>query len=190
MARPRKLDPNLILDATERVVADRGAANLTLDTVAHAASVSKASVLYDYGTKQALIAAVIARALARDNAFNEEMMTRSMAAEHRVILGRIAAAKSVVPSAETGPALHLIAALAQDADLRILMQENQAKILQLIADDSPGRRGPLLAYLALEGLKFLEHLDFVRWSPAERQQLLEEISWLVYQEPTNEAGSI
>lgn len=185
MPRPRTLDREAILDATEQAVLKYGAAHLTLDIVARLAAVSKASVLYDHGSKQALIAAVITRALMRDNTFNQQMTAQVGAAEHPSILGRIAATQAAALSQTptSGSMLHLIAALAQDAELRTLVRNNQFSILTRIADESQGQRGPLLAYLALEGLKFLEHLEFVRWDPAEREQLLEDIRWLVGQVP-------
>ena len=55
MGRKRAIDQQQVLDAAERVVGRDGAANLTVDAVAREAGVSKASVLYDYKSKQALI---------------------------------------------------------------------------------------------------------------------------------------
>ena len=60
MARPRVIDQNDILDAAEVVVMRNGAAQLTLDAVAIEAGISKASVIYDYKSKQQLIKSVIA----------------------------------------------------------------------------------------------------------------------------------
>ena len=51
MGRKRTIEPDAVLDAAEQVVMRDGAARLTLDAVACAAGISKASVLYDYKTK-------------------------------------------------------------------------------------------------------------------------------------------
>src|SRR3546814_17040256 len=56
-----------VLDAAQRVVARDGAAGLTLEAVAAEAGISKASVLYDYGTKQALMKALIERRIAAED---------------------------------------------------------------------------------------------------------------------------
>ena len=56
MGRKRVIDQEQVLDAAQRVVARDGAARLTLDAVAEEAGISKASVIYDYKSKQALIA--------------------------------------------------------------------------------------------------------------------------------------
>lgn len=67
MPRPRKHDQNQILDAVERVVARDGI--VTIDAVAKEAGVSKATVLYEHASKRDLVAALIARTIAADNAF-------------------------------------------------------------------------------------------------------------------------
>src|SRR3546814_3454823 len=67
MARPRTIDRDAVLDAAQRVVARDGAAGLTLEAVAAEAGISKASVLYDYGTKQALMKALIERRIAAED---------------------------------------------------------------------------------------------------------------------------
>ncbi|HFL8188134.1 TPA: helix-turn-helix domain-containing protein [Stenotrophomonas maltophilia] len=55
MGRRKSIDPQHVLDAAERVVAQVGAARLTLDAVAAEAGVSKASVVYDFQSKAGLI---------------------------------------------------------------------------------------------------------------------------------------
>ena len=52
---------NRILDAAEHCVMEHGVANLTLDSVAARAGVSKGGLLYHYAGKDALVAALIAR---------------------------------------------------------------------------------------------------------------------------------
>lgn len=63
------------------------------------------------------------------------------------------------------------------------MQENQARTIARIMETSASARGALLAYLALEGLKFLEHLDFHHFPREERDRLLREINWLATTQP-------
>ena len=177
MARPKSIDPQQVLDAAERVVAQVGAARLTLDAVAAEAGVSKASVVYDFGSKAGLIQAVVERAVERDNAFNREAsqgFTRDA-----VLRGRIAAAAQPFPEAFQPVALALCAAMAQDPQLRAPIQRNQAEILAEIQSSAQQPRSALLAYLALEGLKLLESLDYVQWPAEQRAQLLQDISALV-----------
>ena len=179
MGRTRVIDPDKLLDAAEAVVARDGPSKLTLESVAAEAGVSKASVVYDHKTKQALIEALVRRALARDNDFNAAAAERLGDTDARVVRGRIAAAADPLPPAQRAVALSLCAALAQDAGLRECMQANQAAVIEAVQRDAAQPRSALIAYLALEGLKLLESLDFHTFPTAQRDRLLREIEALV-----------
>lgn len=183
MGRKRVIDQQAVLDAAERVVGRDGAANLTIDAVAKEAGVNKASVLYDHKSKQALVEAVVDRAFERDTAFHAGIEEKLDAAEDRAIRGRILAACEPPPEEFKAVALNLSAALALDEGLRSKMQQSQARTITRIEETSPSPRGALLAYLALEGLKFLEHLDFHHFSREDRDRVLREINWLVTAQP-------
>ena len=183
MGRKRTIDQEEILNAAEFVVARDGAARLTLEAVAARAGVSKASVVYDFKSKQALIEAVIRRAVKNDNAFNDGVTQGLGNIPSAVIRGRIAAASEPFPDEFRAVALNLCAALAQDAQLRTAIQVNQTAVIDGIMKTSASPRGALLAYLALEGLKLLESLDYHTWPKAERAKILREINWLVDARP-------
>ncbi|MFJ6327359.1 MULTISPECIES: TetR/AcrR family transcriptional regulator [unclassified Rhizobium] len=183
MGRKRVIDQQKVLDAAERVVGRDGAANLTVDAVAKEAGINKASVLYDHKSKQALVEAVVDRAFERDNAHHAGLEEQIAGIEDKAIRGRILAAAVPPPEEFKAVALNLSAALVLDAGLRAKMQSNQARTISRIEATSPSPRGALLAYLALEGLKFLEHLDFHHFPRAERDRLLREINWLVTAQP-------
>jgi AcrR family transcriptional regulator len=55
MGRSRKLDRKALLDAAQEVLSRDGASNLTIEAVAANAGVGKATVLYDYKSKHALV---------------------------------------------------------------------------------------------------------------------------------------
>ena len=183
MGRKRTIDQEQILNAAEFVVARDGAARLTLEAVAERAGVSKASVIYDFKSKQALIEAVIRRAVRNDNAFNDGVTEGLGNITSSVIRGRIVAASEPFPDEFRAVALNLCAALAQDAQLRTAIQVNQAAVIDKIMKTSANPRGALLAYLALEGLKLLESLDYHTWPAPERTKILREINWLVDARP-------
>lgn len=179
MARKRVIDQEQILNAAEFVVARDGAVRLTLDAVAERAGVSKGSVVYDYKSKHALIEAVIHRAVKHDNAFNDAVTISLGDIPSATIRGRIVAAAEPFPDEFRAVALNLCAALAQDEKLRQAIQDNQNRVIQNVKDSATQPRGALLAYLALEGLKLLETLDYHTWAKEERDQILREINWLV-----------
>lgn len=62
-----------IVAAAERVVAEHGAAHLTLDAVAEEAGISKGGLLYNFPTKHALIAGLLETMLERGRAAAESL---------------------------------------------------------------------------------------------------------------------
>jgi len=189
MGRKRLIDQPAILDAAERVVAREGAANLTLDAVAKEAGIGKATVLYDFKSKQALIEAVIDRAFTADNARHEALEAELAGYDDLAIRGRIYGAAEAPPDAFRPVALNLSAALVLDSNLRRKMQANQAAVIQRILQTSTSPRGALLAYLAVEGLKFLELLDFHQFDDTERRRIIAEIDWLAASNPAGASKS-
>lgn len=183
MGRKRTIDQHSVLDAAERVVARDGAANLSLDRVAKEAGISKASVLYDFKTKQAVLEAVVERAFARDNEMHRQIEDRLATPKNRSITGRILGAKAPVSEPFRNAALNLSAALVLDKSLRAKMQDNQSRVIEDVQSTASTPRGAQLAYLALEGLKLLENLDFYHFSDEERARILRELQWLASVEP-------
>lgn len=174
MARPRKHDQNRILDAVERVIARDGV--LTLDAVAQEADVSKATVIYDHTSKRELLAAVVERAIRADNAFNEECAARFAGKPNATLYGRVEAARRTPPVEDGNPAvLSLIAALLQDASLRQRFHANQVEIRAKLLGDASLPSAATLAWLALEGLKFQQHMELANWSDTERAAILDQI---------------
>lgn len=183
MGRKRTIDQQGILDAAERVVARDGAANLSVERVATEARISKASVLYDFKTKQAVLEAVVERAFARDNEMHRQIELGLETAEDQAITGRILGARAPVSEPFRNAALNLSAALVLDETLRAKMQTNQANVIEHVHRTAKSPRGAQLAYLALEGLKLLENLDFHRFDDEERSRILRELCWLADVEP-------
>ena len=192
MGRKRVIDQEEILNAAEAVVVRDGAAHLTLDAVAEQAGISKASVIYDYKSKQALIQAVIERRVANDKALIQELTDSLGDVPSALMRGRILASSEPPLDDARAVAVNLCAALAQDADLRSGIQAEQSSNIASILKTSESPRGALLAYLALEGLKILEYLDLHTWPENERRRILREINWLVdaFPQPTTEEPEV
>src|SRR4051794_25414456 len=130
MGRKRIIDQEQELDAAETVVARDGAARLTLDDVAPEAGISKARVLSDYKSEQALIAALGERSVTNNTRFNTQMTERLGPLRNATIRGRIVAAADPFPEQFRAIALKLCAALAQDAELRRTIRRNQAEVIE------------------------------------------------------------
>lgn len=179
MARPRVIDQDQVLDAAEAVVGRCGAAHFTLEAVATEAGIGKASVVYDYKSKQNLIKAIIERKVRLE----EERIGAAVKAigpeRNAQILGRIAAASNAPNDETRAVALNLCAALAQDADLRHGLKQFYGKEIAAVTGTAEKPQKALLAFLALEGFKMLEYFDFYRWPEAERASILESMAALV-----------
>jgi AcrR family transcriptional regulator len=180
MGRARVIDRDAVLDAAEKVVSRDGAARLTLDAVALEAGISKASVLYDYKTKQALIKAVIQRRVVRETARLQELIDKQGLVPDAAIHGRIAAASRSVTDADRAVALSLVAALAHDVQLREPIQEAYRQQIGEILRTAAHPRSAMLAFLALEGLRLLEWFGLYTWPQNEREQMLREIDRLLH----------
>lgn len=183
MGRRRTTDRQVILDAVERVVARDGAANLTIDAIAAEAGVTKATVLYDHKSKQALVEAVVERAIRQDDMDHARAEARLEALQNRVITGHIVTCSTASAEEKIAIALNICAALAPDSGLRENICLHQVAVMERIVETSRSPRGALLAYLALEGLKSLDRLGSHTFIDDDREKLLREISWLVTATP-------
>lgn len=183
MGRKRTTDRQVILDAVERVVARDGAANLTIDAIATEAGVTKATVLYDYKSKQALVEAVVERAIRQDDMDHARAEARLEALDNRVINGHIVACSTASSKGKIAVALNICTALAPDSGLRENIYLHQVAVMEKIVETSRSPRGALLAYLALEGLKSFDRLGSHNFIDDDREKLLREISWLATETP-------
>jgi AcrR family transcriptional regulator len=189
MGRRRVIDPEAVLDAAERVVSRDGAVRLTLEAVAAEANISKASVLYDYKTKQTLIRAVIERRVAAEDARIQACIDGLGPVADAAIRGRIAATSRAIPDEDRTVAISLCAALAQDAELRQPIQKLYRERIDEVIRTSKHPRGAMLAFLAAEALVLMELFGLHSWPETERARLAAEIAWLVDQRPEPAGGS-
>jgi AcrR family transcriptional regulator len=190
MGRSRIIDRQSVLDAAERVVGQVGAAHLTLEAVAVEAGISKASVIYDYKTKHALIKAVIERSVARHTARLRAFAEEQGPVADRLMRGRLAAvAARSISDTERTVALNLVAALACDGDLRALIEAGYREQMAEITGNSAQPRQAMLAFLALEGLSLMERFGLFSWPQSERDQLLSDIGGLLGRDGPSPEGS-
>lgn len=173
----------MVLDAAEKVATREGAARLTLEAVAAEAGISKASVLYDYKTKRALVRAVIERRVATEKARIAIFVDALADQPNARIRGRLAATSRSFSDEDRSVALNLCAALAQDEELREPIQQSYGELIADISSNSTHPRGAMLAFLAAEGLMLMEWFGLHNWAADERERLVAEIGWLVDQSP-------
>jgi len=183
VGRPRSIDRDAVLGAAQAVAVRDGAGQLTLEAVALEAGISKASVLYDYKTKQALIKALVERRIASESAKVQQIESSLGPVPNTAIRAQLSSELQERSDEDRAVMLSLCAIVSQDADLRHPVQDMIAQRIAHVTETSEKPRGPMLAFLALEGLKALEWLGLHQWPAEERKRLLSEIRWLVDQNP-------
>lgn len=119
-----------------------GTASLTLDAVAAEADISKASVIYDFKTKQALIEAIVEQAFRRDHDHHVAAEANLASSDSTAMRGRISVAAEPPPDEFKPVALNLSMALTLDAGLRSRMQQSQAETISRIIETASSPRAP------------------------------------------------
>lgn len=186
MGRHRKVERDVLLDAAQQVVVDRGAAHLTLDAVASDAGVSKASVLYGYKSKDVLVHSLVTHKLEAAKARVEQAKESLEDPTDSGIRARIAiTAKQRLSIDDRSVALAVISAMAGNLALRDAGRAFFKDAVDDVLGTATSRKGAMLAFLALEGLRKLDYLDVYRWSRDEYEAILEDIAWLAGQEPSD-----
>ncbi|GJE16943.1 TetR/AcrR family transcriptional regulator [Methylobacterium marchantiae] len=153
MGRRQTIDRDHVLAVAEDIVAQRGAAALTIDAVAKAAGITKGGVQSSFGTKEALIAAMLRR-------WMQDYADRAgaLAGGDPSLLARVAAHVEVTRRDDEDTqrrAASLLALLLQTPEHLVdLRQWYRDHAVGLHADDPAARRARL-AFLATEGAFFL-----------------------------------
>lgn len=160
MGRQRSIDRDKVLDMAEEIVANQGAAGLTIDSVAKAMGISKGGVQYCFGSKDALIDAMFERwGKAYDTVFDAIAGENPSAAT--AVQAHMQATRSS-DQASSAKAAGLMATLIQTPEhLDSTREWYRSRIAGLDLTTEEGRRARL-AFLATEGafmLRFFGLMD-------------------------------
>lgn len=166
MARPRSVDREQLLDVAESIVASAGAASLSFGSLANAAALSKATVQTAFGTREAMIEALLARWMAREAEAYQAILGSDKSPTARLKAHLL----STQRENDVGKAVSaLLAALFGNGGASVAMRNwYWARMENLNADDLEGRQRRL-AYLAAEGAFLLKNLvgldiDQAKWN--------------------------
>lgn len=163
-----------ILEAAERVITEVGAARLTLDGVAQAAGVSKGGLLYHFPSKESLVGALAQRYV---ETWDECMVV----AKTTVGEGKASDLKSCIvgvlgadPRSKAMGAV-LLAAAANDLGLLEVIRARIAEYTAEIEATSADFARAAIVSLAVDGLKMRESLRISPFTPAQREQIVNEL---------------
>lgn len=165
MGRRKTIDRDHLLEVAEGLVTTRGASALTIGEVAKAAGITKGGVQSCFGTKEAMVAAMLERwtgnyderfdAIAGKDAAPVERLTAHVETTHDH------------DEASHSRAASLLAVLLQSREhLEGTRSWYESRVAGLDADTEEGRRARL-AFLATEGAFFLRFFGLL---PMEQEQ--------------------
>lgn len=156
MGRPRTIDRERLLDAAEIVVARSSAGALTFGTLAAEAGVPKASIQSAFGTREALIDAMLNRWLMREQGRFEAALGEGTSPRDRT-LAHIQTTADEPPEDSSRIAPLLAALVEAGTDSPSSAQWYASRIGDLAAVTQEERR-LRIAFLAAEGTYYLRHL--------------------------------
>lgn len=178
MGRRPTIDRDHVLDIAENIVSEHGAAALTIEAVAKAADISKGGVQSCFGTKEAMISAMLERwMLEYEKDCAALLQDKSKHAEARILAHIELSLGTSTASSERSAAL--VAALLHRPDhlehVRNWYSERFAGLFE--ADD----KGRLLrvAMLATEGAVLLRYFGLASLSESEWSVLHDDIVKLI-----------
>jgi AcrR family transcriptional regulator len=181
---------DLILTAAERVIMRDGVMCLTIDAVARQAKLSKGGVLYHFGTKEALIQAMLARLI---HYCEQEMATHQQHDREPGSWTRAYVRKTSQPmlaypgeadfprSKEVGAGL--VAAATTNPQLLDPLRERFQAWQQAIESDGIEPARATVVRLAVDGLWLAELLGIWSLDGKLRQQVLDELIRLTRETP-------
>ena len=189
MGRSRKLDRQALLDAAQEVLSRDGASNLTIEAVAANAGVGKATVLYDYKNKHALVRAMLERRIEDEGERLGQIRAALDDGPDNPIHAWIRAALRPLSRQDRTIGIGLMAELTSDPELNQLSRGFIQNNIEQAVDTATEPGGARLAFLAVEGLKMLDYLGLHQWSRAEIEAIIDDIGWLAEQKPGRALGT-
>lgn len=164
-----------IIMAADQVVRDKGAAKLTLDEVARAASVSKGGLLYHFATKEQLLQAMLEDAL---TAFEIELERRrggdtSPGSWLRAYIKASFPTESTTLHQQSMVGSALLASIGNDPGQAGPYRSHLQRWVQCAAEDGINPAVAQTVRLAIDALWLHEALGLHPYATAQRAQLLD-----------------
>lgn len=166
MGRRPTIDRDHVLDLAERIVAERGAAALTIDAVASAAGISKGGVQSCFGAKEALIRAMLERWFEEYAAGVASTLAGRDAGLEAHVRAHVDLSLDDVGESPARAAT-LVAALLQSPEQLGSIRAWYAERLSSLFEAGEAGRALRIAFLATEGAVLLRHFGLAALSPDE-----------------------
>ena len=178
MGRRSTIDREELLDAADRVIARGGVISLTIDAVASEAGVSKGGVLYSFGTKDALIKAMLDRAGQSYDSLIDDYLATHKGVPHSEASAHIDASHREDPLAAIR-ASALLATLVQSPSYRREIQGSYQELFGKLDTKTEAGRRALTAVLAAEGEFLLRGLGLAQFEADDWDAIFADIRAIV-----------
>ncbi len=189
MGRKRRADRSEILDAVGHVLRDHGLDGLSIDAVARAAGIGKTSVLYDFGSKDALLAAFVERKIKLHSEAVETLRQSREGESDATMRALVGYAQENGCKDDLVSGMMVAAAASGSEHFRAFLSETLTNEIARVEEEAAAPRRALLAYFALHGLFSLECFGFCRIDEDRRRALLADIAALLTGPPSGDAVS-
>lgn len=156
----------MVLASAEEVVAERGPAGLTIDAVAQTAGITKGGVQSCFGTKEALIEAMLARWASMYRGKVEEMIGASQ--DPMDLLRAHVSVTGGEDEESAARSAALVASLMQSPDHLGWVNNWYAERAEMLAalDEAHGAKGRV-AFFATEGAFLLRYFGLMKMTDAQ-----------------------
>ncbi len=164
-----------LLDVAEAIVPREGVVKLTLDAVAREAGLSKGGVLYHFGTKDALVSALVTRlyeSFERDIAREVDVSPDAPGRWTRAYVAATVAPDSLQAERTREVGAGLLAAIASDPDLLEPLRARYNAWQERLEHDGIDPALATLARLAVDGLWLAELFGLAPPAPALQEKVL------------------
>lgn len=179
MGRRRRADRDEILDAVGAVIRDQGLETLSIEAVARAAGIGKASVLYDFKNREALLVAFVERKIGLHRLALEALRVAHADGANATIRAFLDYTRSPPVQDSLGTGMLVAAAASKNESFRLFLQDSFAREMARIDAESDDSGQAILAYLALHGLRSLECFGFCKLDDEKRARALDDIARMV-----------
>lgn len=167
-----------ILDAAHKVAVEKGAAKVSLDSVAKEAGLTKGGVLYNFSGKENLISGMLERLIGTYTPRINEHSTQLAKPANNPTLQSVIRIISELKEVNQNIPLAILAAAAHNPELlkplREEKQQRYEKICQeTLSNNQATEDEATLLWAAAEGLMWLEMLGLLPFSSDKKTRLLE-----------------
>ncbi|RUO80112.1 TetR/AcrR family transcriptional regulator [Idiomarina tyrosinivorans] len=173
----RPSNREVILDAAERLVAERGAGHLTFDALVACTGISKGGLLYHFGSKDALLEAMIERMVDKKRELRDSALAQ-IGDEPNAALKSILLATLNAHSDSAALNSAMLATAANNPKLLAPLRQHVGEIFDELSQFGDGQLAKLLLF-SVHGARLFEQLGLCEHCLDEREQFAERLKALV-----------